>query len=146
MIGVTAKKPMGAYEDIEFPTDWHAPTGRFEEEFLTQAELQVRLVKRTTKKRNSRDLLKKCFRVAEQSARHLSAEERTDFLDHLVGLEMTLLTGTTATKEFTPARIPDDFWLAPVGGYARTPEIRTRFSEAALEQWRAKAKKLKKRA
>jgi hypothetical protein len=160
MIGVTADKPMGAYEDLEPPAiedddiDLDHPLGPVEgkplgeriEDFLIQAELQVRLVKRATKSRNPRDLLKKCFRAVEQSARHLSAEERADFLNDLVGLEMTLLTGTSATKEFIPARIPDDFWLAPAGGYSRTPEIRSRSSESAREQWKAKSKKLKKRA
>ena len=98
---------MGAYDGLEpFTADGEdvhpdyvgeaIPQRPFEEqikEYLIQAELQVRRnAKGTTKKRSARDLLKKCFRMVEQSARHLSVKERLTFLEDLVGLEMTLLT------------------------------------------------------
>jgi hypothetical protein len=159
MIGVTAAKPMGAYEDVEKPhmrdpetgmpiEAWDITTGEKTEDFLIQAELQVRReAKRTTKKRNPRDLLKKCFKAVEQSARSLSGKEREAFLDDLVGLEITLLRGANEPQTFTPAQIPADFWTVPLGGYIRTPEIRRRFTVAAIKRNReAKMKKSNKRA
>src|SRR5260370_29142437 len=72
MFGVTAQKPMGAYESVKTPTSLDITTGEKIEDFLIQAELQVRRnAKGTTKKRSARDLLKKCFRMVEQSGRHL---------------------------------------------------------------------------
>jgi hypothetical protein len=87
--------------------------------------------------------------MVEQSARHLSATERQTFLDDLVGLEMTLLTEGSnylvskhlaESQTFTPAQIPADFWMTPVGGNARSPEIRARFREAATERYQREAK------
>jgi len=164
MVGVTAQKPMGLYEDLPFTADGEdvhpdsvelaEPTRPFEEQiedYLITAELEVhRRAKGKTKKRSRHDLLKKCFRAMEQSARDISTGDREVFLADLVALAMTLFVGAKNEQKFTPAPIPQDFWMRSLGGYERTPKIRKRISAAAKERWReldtAKRRKLKKRA
>jgi hypothetical protein len=147
MIGVTAEKPMGAYEDIDVPfersTDWHEesvefpnppPTTQDINEFLIQAELEVRRGK--AKKRDPRVLLKECFKTMEQSARHMvDLDERQKFMTDLIGLTMTLFTGADAPETFSPCEIPEEFWTNSAGRYPRTPEIRDRFRAAANARW-----------
>ncbi len=147
MLGVTNEKPMGLYEDLEPPDlgDRKNPGCVLPEEkidfYLTWAELQVRRSsKRPTKKLSSRYLLKNCFKAMEVAARHLPEDGREIFLDDLVGVAMTLLVGTNASRTFTPARIPEDSWTLPVGRYVRSPEVRGRFSDAAKQRYEREKK------
>jgi hypothetical protein len=154
MLGVTNEKPMGLYEDLA-PPDLdetaqyladlddlpisRSPYIAIEEKienYLAWAELQVRRgAKGAKKKLSPRYLLKNSFKAMELATRHLPDGQQETFLDDLVGLAMTLFVGTNASRTFSPARIPEDFWTLPVGRYVRSPEVRGRFSDAAKQRY-----------
>jgi hypothetical protein len=137
IVGWSEQTPMGLFEKLDPPKTL---TPSKIEEYLMQAEVQVRR-NQATNNSSSDEILKMCFRFVERNTRSLPPEERKQFLDNLVGLQMTLL-GAWKPQTFSPAPIPQDFW-----GGKMAPETRGQIAKSTAERWkRIKAAKLKRRA
>lgn len=133
IVGTSPEKPMGFYEDIDAFTG--RPTPQRVDAYLTAASLQVRLRDtRVEKNGDSYELLKDCFREVYRSMVALPVAERKKFKEDLVGVILPLF-GSTEPETFKARNIPEDFYPTVRGAFERSPESRSRMSQAATARW-----------
>lgn len=132
IVGSTAEKPMGHYENISVPKNVN--TAAKADGFLTAAELEV--MKSSGQKSESLDVydrLKRCFRAVSPQMRGLTDKERDQFLDDLVGMLLTV--GNDAKpRKFEPTQVPAEFWGGR-GSAFKTEATRQKMRESVAKRW-----------